>query len=222
MAFIPVSARLEAAGVEVVAIPNNGITPCLRRVGDIADVVARWPGETPIAYWDAGDILFQGRLGPLWDVVRDRPDRLHLAREPVTIGESPLVAKWTETIIDPKARRRAFELLSTNPYLNAGFVAGTAHAFARHLPEVRRLLHSGSLVGTRDWGDQTAMNLYCHSNPDAWNEVPDGWNFCVGLRDPRSYRIRSDGRIERPGGDPVQVIHATAGTLGFWSHAFIQ
>jgi hypothetical protein len=214
-------ARLEAAGVEVVSIPNNGISPCIRRIRDFAEVVARWPEETPVAYWDAGDVLFQGRLALLWDLVRAHPDRLLLAREPVGIAESPLVVKWTETITDPVARHRAFELLSTNPYLNAGFAAGTARAFARHLPEVRRLLHSAAIAGTRDWGDQTAMNIYCHANPDAWHEIPDQWNYCMAMRDPRTYRIRPDGRIERPGGDPVRVIHATAGALAHWRHSFI-
>ncbi|MGP0068636.1 MAG: glycosyltransferase family 2 protein [Isosphaeraceae bacterium] len=215
-------ARLEAAGVEVVGIPGNSTTPCIRRVRDFEDVVARWPEETPVAYWDAGDVLFQGRLAPLWELVRAHPDRLLLAREPVAIGQSPLVVNWTETIIDPVARRRAFELLSTNPYLNAGFAAGTARAFLRHLPGVRRLLHSDAIKGTRDWGDQTAMNVYCHANPDAWHEVPDEWNFCLAMRDPRTYRMRPDGRIERPGGDPVQVIHATGGTLAFWGRSFIE
>ena len=214
-------ARLEAAGVEVVAISDNGISPGFRRVRDFADVVSRWPAETPVAYWDAGDVLFQGRLAPLWDLVRAHPDRLLLAREPVEIGRSPMIAKWTRTIIDPANRRRATEVLSSNPYLNSGFAAGTAGAFSHHLNEVRRLIDSGAVAGTLDWGDQTAINLYCHSNPDAWHEVPDAWNFCVALRDRKTYRIRQDGRLERTGGDPVHVIHATAGTLGAWSLSFI-
>ncbi len=223
MGSIPTSAaRLEAAGVEVVAIPDNGISPGLRRVRDFADVVARWPAETPVAYWDAGDVLFQGRLAPLWDLVRAHPDRLLLAREPVEIGQSPMIARWTRTIIDPANRRRAFEVLSSHPYLNSGFAAGTAGAFSRHLKEVRRLIDSGAIAGTLDWGDQTAINLYCHTNPDAWHEVPDAWNFCVALRDRKTYRIRQDGRLERTGGDPVHVIHATAGTLGAWSLSFID
>jgi hypothetical protein len=65
------------------------------------------------------------------------------------------------------------------------------------------------------------MNIYCHANPDAWHEIPDQWNYCMAMRDPRTYRIRPDGRIERPGGDPVRVIHATAGALAHWRHSFI-
>ena len=214
-------ARLEASGLEVLGGPNNGSNPCIRRVREFEEIVARWPEQTPVAYWDAGDVLFQDKLAPLWELVRAYPDRLLLAREPVKLGESPLIKRWTETIIDPVARRRAFELLSTNPYLNAGFAAGTARAFSRHLPRVRQLLHSEALKGTRDWSDQTAMNLYCHANPDAWQEIPDSWNFCMAMRDPATYRIAPDGRIDRPGGDPVRVIHATAGRLALWGHSFI-
>lgn len=137
------------------------------------------------------------------------------------IGQSPLIALWTKTIIDPDARRRAFERLSTTRYLNAGFVAGTARTFLRHLPEVHRLRHSLALEGTLDWSDQTAMNLYCHANPDTWHELPDAWNFCLASRDPTTYRIRPDRRFERPGGDPVHVVHGTGNTLSHWcSHSF--
>jgi hypothetical protein len=215
-------ARLEASGIEVVARPNDGRHACRRRLGDFADAVASWPGETPVACWDAGDVFFQDRLAPLWELVRAHPDRLLLAREPVRIGGSVLVASWTETIIDPSVRRRAFDLLSTNPYLNGGFAAGTARALSRHFTEVRRLIDSGALAGTRDWGDQTAMNLYCHSNPAVWHEVPDGWNFCIASRDRRTYRIRPDRRVERLGGGPVHVVHGTGGSMAKWAGSFID
>ncbi len=213
-------ARLEAADVEVVAIPENGVHPSIRRLHDFAEVVARWPEDTPVAHWDAGDVFFQGPLASLWELVRAHPDRLLLAREPVNIGESPLIRLWTRTIHDPAARRHVFELLSTTRYLNAGFAAGTARAFLRHLPEVHRLRNSVALAGTLDWSDQTAMNLYCHANPESWHELPDAWNFCISSRDPSTYRFRADRRCERPGGESIHVVHGTGGTLANWrSHS---
>ena len=77
-------------------------------------IVAGWPPETPVAYWDAGDVLFQGQLGPLWDLVRADPDRLLVAREPVGIGESPVIVPWTDHIIDPVVRREMRELLAAD------------------------------------------------------------------------------------------------------------
>ncbi len=70
-------ARLEAAGVEVVAFPENGVHASIRRLHDFAEVAARWPEDMPVAHWDAGDIFFQGRLARLWEIVRTHPDRLH-------------------------------------------------------------------------------------------------------------------------------------------------
>src|SRR5262245_36307735 len=101
-------ARLEVAGVEVVACRDPGIGPALQRVRDFPRVIDRWPAETPVAFWDAADVLFQGRLASLWDLVRSHPGRILAAREPVEIGASPAVVPWTATIRDPVERRRTF------------------------------------------------------------------------------------------------------------------
>src|SRR5262249_16972493 len=56
-------------GVEVVAIPGDDVRPAIRRLKDLQGVISGWPEDTPAAYWDAGDVLFQGRLAGLWDEV---------------------------------------------------------------------------------------------------------------------------------------------------------
>ena len=67
-------------GVEVVAIADNGVCPALRRLRNFEHVVGGWPDDTPVAYYDAGDVLFQGRLEPLWrQVCRADPERLLVA-----------------------------------------------------------------------------------------------------------------------------------------------
>ena len=63
-------------------------------------------------------------------------------------------------------------LLKGRHTLNSGFAAGTAGTMLRYLKEADRLLNSPALWGTSDWGDQTAMNLYCRRNPDASLESP--------------------------------------------------
>jgi len=213
--------RLEAAGVEVVAIPDNGVSPALRRVHDFQGVLARWPAETPVAYWDAGDVLFQGVLGPLWELVRAHPESLLVVREPVAIGASPAIEPWVQTIRDPAARRRAGELLAANPFLNAGFAAGTVHALMGYLRAADHLLNS-ILRGVLHWGDQVAMNYYLHSEPGVWREVPEGWNYCIIFRDPSSYRIGPDGRLESRDGAPVQVVHGNGLTLASWALSFVD
>ncbi len=67
-------------GVHVVGIPNNQVAPSLRRLHDFQSAIEHLPGDTPVAYWDAGDVIFQNSLAPLWDLVRSHPDTLLVAR----------------------------------------------------------------------------------------------------------------------------------------------
>jgi hypothetical protein len=206
-------ARLEAAGVEVVSFRYPGMGPSTQRIRDFPRVIGRWPEDTPVAYWDAADVLFQGRLDPLWDLVRAYPGQLLAAREPVAIGASPVIGPWTANIRDPISRRRTFELFSTTPFVNAGFAAGTARAFLDYFRVGNQLLDT-SLVGVGPWGDQVAMNCYIHGNPGVWREIPDGWNYCLACRDPSTYRFRPDGLVESCDGTPVYVVHGNGRTLG--------
>jgi hypothetical protein len=201
------------AGVEPVFLDENGVAPAIRRLHDFQAVVARWPDETPVAQWDAGDVVFQASLEPLWELVRGCPDRILAVREPARHPENRAVAEWTLSIRDPEARRFAFDLLSPRPFVNAGFVAGTAHAMMEFLGEADRLLHSPALIGTSDWGDQTALNLYCHTYPERWKEVPEGWDYTIYQRDQREYGVGADGRFETASGEPIRVVHGNAGTL---------
>ncbi|MGO9914875.1 MAG: glycosyltransferase family 2 protein [Isosphaeraceae bacterium] len=208
-------------GVEIVALPGNNVSPAIRRVRDFQAIVACWPDETPVAYWDAGDVLFQASLEPLWKLVRAYPNQCLAAREPMGYPDNPVIVSWTNTIRDPSARRRAFELMSTHPHLNAGFVAGTASAMMRYLKEADHLLNSPALHGVGPWGDQVAINVYCHSHPSAWIEVPDCWNYSLAGRSARTYRRFPNGCIESVNGSAVHVVHGNAGTLGRSAFPFL-
>lgn len=202
-------------GVEVVTIADNGICPALRRLRDFQDVIAAWPEDTPVAFWDAGDVQFQCSLGPLWDLVYTNPDVLLVAREPKSYPDNPVIRTWTDCILDPESRRRAFDLLSAHTFLNSGFAAGTVPAMMRYLREADRLLHSPALEGVGDWGDQPAMNLFCHAAPGSFQEIWTGWNFALAGRDPREYRVDREGRYHSKDGRPIQVVHGNSGTLRF-------
>ena len=207
-------------GVEVVSPRVDG-HPAKLRLRDFQAVVERWPEETPVAYWDAGDVLFQDRLGPLWDLTRTQPDRLLVTRECFDYHESPVCTGWVETIRDPESRRQALELLDGRPILNGGFAAGTARVFLRYLREAHRFQSDRELLGSSDWGDQTAMNLYCYSHPDAWLEIPRGWNYCLVGLGPKDYRVHPDGRFESLDGLSVHVVHGNGGTLGRRVQAYL-
>ena len=208
-----------ARGVTVVSAPNDG-HPSLRRLRDFQGILARWPEDTPVACWDAGDVIFQGRLAPLWDLVRAHPGQLLTTREQVVFLESPVVRGWVESIQDPDARKRAMGLFTGRPVLNGGFAAGTARVMLKYLREADHLRHSTALRGSTDWGDQTALNLYCHSHPQAWREIPTGWNYCLVGLGPSDFRVRPDGWAERLDGEPLQVVHGNGGTLKHRDLAF--
>jgi hypothetical protein len=203
-------------GLELVVRPAGGgcvERPPIRRLRDFADVVASWPEATPAAYWDAGDVIFQSRLATLWTLVRSRPGKLLAVREPVSFPHNPAVRAWTQSIHDPQARRRAFTLLSSRPFLNSGFAAGTAQTLLAYFREADRLIHSPDLRGSTDWGDQTALNLYCHSHPERWHEVDQGWNYCVHDRRSGEVHVRPNGRIVSSTGQPIHVVHGNALSL---------
>jgi hypothetical protein len=203
------------AGVEVVDVPDDG-HPARQRLRNFQHVVARWPADTPVAYWDAGDVVFQDRIAPLWDLVRANPDRLLAATEVTPFWDGTVIWWWIETIKDPEARARAMALLKGVRTLNSGFAAGTARTMLTYLRAADKLMNSPALHGTTDFGDQTAMNLYCRSNPAAWLEIPSGWNYSLSGLGPRDYRVTPDGRTERFDGEPLHVVHGAGGHLRRW------
>jgi hypothetical protein len=188
---------------------------------DFPELITRWPEDTPLAYWDAGDILFQARLEPLWDLVWAHPDQIFAVREPIIDPERSAIRDWTYTIEDPQARHRAYELLRRSPYLNGGFAAGTARAMVRYFREAHSLRHSSAMRGTLDWGDQTALNLYCHSNPDRWVEADQGWNYCLLARPRQEYRFCHGQGIRSHDNILIPVIHGNAGTMRWFELSFI-
>ena len=147
------------------------------------------------------------------------PDQLLTVREDVEFHKNAAANDWVESIHDPDSRHRAFDLFTNRPVLNGGFAAGTARAMLRFLREADRLLHSTALRGSTGV-DQTALNLYCHTNPHRWREISTGWNYCLYGLSARHYRVRPGGKIERLDGAPLHVVHGNAGTLGWTDLAY--
>jgi lipopolysaccharide biosynthesis glycosyltransferase len=187
--------------------------PPIRRLLDFQGLLTGLPSETPVAYWDAADVYFQNSLAPLWQLVRANPDRLLAVREPVGYPRNRAVTKWSHSIRDPFWRQRAFELMKVGPFLNSGFAAGTARVMLAYLREAHRLRHARELAGTTDWGDQMALNLYCHLDPDRWLEIDEGWNFCAHDRPQGDVHVQPDGRVVSRRGTNIQVSHGNAHSL---------
>ena len=107
--------------------------------------------------------------------------------------------------------------MSTHVFLNSGFAAGTASALLSYLREGDRLLNSHALLGVDDWGDQVALNVYCHRNPGCWKTIERGWNYTLAGRETDEYRITLDGRAKRLAGGPVHVLHGNDRSLRGWN-----
>ena len=202
--------------VDYVARPANSTAVPIRRLKDFQPIVASLAASTPVAYWDTADVLFQRPLRPLWDLVRAQPEKLLVVGEPFNHPENKAVAGWTLSIRDADARRFAFDAMSKNKFLNSGFSAGTAKTMLAYLQEGHRLRHSKALQGTRDWGDQTALNLYCYTDHNRYHMIDEGWNYCLCGRNRHEYGVNRDGAIIRSGGEKIPVVHGNNKTLEFY------
>lgn len=202
-----------SAGVRVIPKVVNGQMPPVRRMDDFAEIVRSFSPETPVAYWDASDVVFQSSLAPLWQLTQQFAGRLLAVREPKGYPHNQAIYGWTKSIDHPTYSRRAFELFSTHPFLNSGFGAGTAAAMLAYFTEASRLRSSVELRGTTDWGDQSAMNLYCHTDANRWQEIAQGWNFCIHDRPRGEVHVTPDGRVISHRQTPIHAVHGNARSL---------
>ena len=200
-------------GVNVIAKPANGQMPPVRRLKDFERITASLDAGTPVAYWDASDVIFQGSLDPLWKMTHTYAGKLLAVREPLGYPYNVAITGWTRSIVNPQMRRRAFELMAANPFLNSGFAAGTAETMRTYFAEASRLRTSPELRGTTDWGDQTALNLYCHSDASRWQEIAEDWNYCVHDRRAGEVHVTPNGRVVTRSQTPIQVVHGNARSL---------
>lgn len=206
---------LRGLHIDVWPVLDDGRAVPLRRLEDFQRPLENLHPDTPVAHWDAGDVIIQDRLEPLWQVVRSHPDKILAAREPSGHPHNGAVRAWTLSIRDPEARQRAFQLLASRPFLNGGFAAGTARALLQYLREAQRLLHSPALEGASG-GDQIVLNFYCHSDPNRWHEVDETWNYCLHSRRRRETRINERGKAVRKDGTLIRAVHGTANTLRWY------
>jgi hypothetical protein len=203
----------QMSNVKPVFRMDDGRFVARQRLRGFQYILKRMSPKAPVAYWDAGDVIFQASLRPLWELVRQHPNKLLVAQEPVRHPESPTITNWTRGIDDPAMRRKVRALLYPRPWLNAGFVAGNAGALLQYFGTVADWYDKPLLAGANNKGDQLALNVYCHTNPDVWQEIPESWNYCLCRRNPKLVYRREDGRYVDVRGVPIYAIHGNGGTL---------
>ncbi len=195
------------------SLPNNGQMVPVRRLHDFARLTAELAGDTPVAYWDVGDVLFQDSLKPLWNLVAANPGKLLAVAEPRGYPLNAVIPAWSLSIREQAARLRAFSLLKNNAFLNSGFAAGSAATMHAYFARGHAMLHGPELLGTSDWGDQMALNIYCHSKPSGWISLDQRWNYCVHDRAVGEVYVGSDSRVYSKTHANLAVIHGNARSL---------
>lgn len=167
--------------------------------------------STPVAYWDAGDVLFQTALDPVWDIVRDDPELLHVVEEPLAFEENPGQQDWIQSISNPEIRRHVFSLLTGKPVVNGGFIASSAGRLLSYFEAANQLIN-GDLLGAGG-GDQVVLNTYRYTFSEQFRIIDETWNYCLVGRSGRHCKVRQGKYIDVLKGREVAVVHGNAGTL---------
>jgi glycosyltransferase involved in cell wall biosynthesis len=200
-------------GVHATFFPRSEVGVPIRRLHDFQACLETLPPRAVAAYWDAGDVVFQGRLSELWQEAATHPDQLLVAQEPISFLDNTAMRNWTLSIKAAEHRHRAWQLMSNAPVLNGGFAAGSIAALKHYFAEAHRLRHSAEMHGSSDWGDQVAMNLYCLNAPERARITSEGWNYCLAARAAGEVYVTRDGRIASAHGVPIHAVHGNGGSL---------
>jgi hypothetical protein len=199
--------------VELIAKPGNGVMVPVRRLTDFAQVTRTLPANSPVAYWDVGDVIFQSNLEPLWNEIRRQPGLIRAVIEPKSYPHNAVIPAWSLSIRDPDHRNHVYQLLQKNGFLNSGFACGGARAMHDYFESARRMIVGPELLGTSDWGDQMCLNLYCHSHPGSWSPIHQGWNYCTHDRPSDEVVVNPDSVVCSRQIGKIPVVHGNARSL---------
>ena len=64
-----------------------------QRLEAFQEILSGLAPETFVAYWDAGDVIFQAKLEPLWRLLEQSPGKVLAVREPSGHPDNPAVAQ---------------------------------------------------------------------------------------------------------------------------------
>jgi hypothetical protein len=139
---------------------------------------------------DAGDIVFQGDVSPLFEQDRDS-FRAVPERYPIPL---PLFLRGSP----PDLRRRILAQLETRPMINVGFILGPAK-------RVQELGRAGLEHASRVKHDQPLLSCLLHEQ--GFVELDPTYNFVPWTVRER-FRIE-DGAFLRASGERIAVVHNT-------------
>lgn len=206
-------AKLESfADVICYQLPYSTEPVCKSRMRGFQVPLNSLNPATPVAYWDAGDVLFQGSLDPLWQTVRENSQRLLVTEEPPPWSKNPGHQAWINHIHDPTHRATVLGLLGGKQIINGGFIGGTAGRLKTYFERAARL-SDGPLLGAGGGADQVTLNFCKYQLPKDFMVVDDVWNYCLLGRSGRDCKVRNGRYVRVSDGKPVAVVHGNSQSL---------
>ena len=169
--------------------------------------------KTPVAYWDAGDVLFQASLEPLWESIRTLPDKLQVVEEPWPFEKNGAQRHWINMIEDEVTRRNAHDLSTGKSVVNGGFIAGRAGQLLDYFRKAAALA-VGEMKGVGG-GDQVILNYCYRSDPNAFHIADNTWNYCLFGRSSAECKVSEQNHqfIDLVNDRVVAVVHGNGGSL---------
>lgn len=198
-------------GVQVYPQPHSALRVCRNRMLGFQFALRKICPQSPVAYWDAGDVLFQRSLEPLWNEIRSMPRKLLVTEEPLSYSGNTGHQIWVKSIIKPSVRQQVFALLSEKPVVNGGFIGGTAERLLEYMTGADREI-VGRLRGAGG-GDQVVLNVCRYEQPDAFHITSDTWNYCLCGRSGRDCKVQQGKYVDTRSNQVVAVVHGNAATL---------
>ncbi|MEM7315880.1 MAG: hypothetical protein AAF497_22320, partial [Planctomycetota bacterium] len=179
----------------------------VRMVG-FRDYLATLPEQTPVAFWDAGDVIFQDSIAPLWQLVESHPGKVLAVRECQDVSNG--MDTWTRSMPNEKSRKEVDELMAGKFPFNGGFAASTAGCMKSYFDKAIEI--SNTLLFGAAGVDQLAMNVIAHTS-SLIHETGNEWNYVlIGQPKLGQARFSPDGRFHH-GSAKIRVAHGALSTL---------
>jgi len=203
--------KLGELGITVVA-PHGRYALVIDRYLTLAEYF-RNNAEDTILYFDA-DIWFADSIGEIFANHSILTGKLGAAKD---VWNCDYYLKCSDPAVHPSVERALAEnIRDYGQTLQAGFIAGSARAWARYANLLTALLDEG--FARDQWGtDALALNLYAalyarhfallpitYNAPPLWGVVREGTRFFATKFDTDSLYRQAHGRI------PVRAIHCTS------------
>ena len=182
------------------------------RFKHFAEILRDIPRGSKVAFWDAGDVVFQKSLKGLWKQVEENTSKVAVVAEPWSHRTISARDQWISTTRELSHEIELRRILRHKPIINGGFAAGYVEPMRHFLLGTDRWIHSPKLRGTGSF-NQIAMGSHCFTS-NCHVFVDAGWNYCLAGRPTADAYVAKDGNLtDRKTQRRIAVVHGNGKTL---------